>query len=233
LSNIKSESLVWLDNLAALGAQLQKTPSATHAQLADALNLKRPYVSLLLALQPILDPTAIEKVRLAASPKSGISSHSGTQAATISFTLSFNCAKALIPLGKTADPSKAVHSALDTILSQRLAPKHIAALVDELMNGKPAETFDPKAKRPKPLRKVQDKPGRHVSNNDDDYEGSATWALLNYLVEVGVKPTDLRGVYFELMDFQSRSKDKTTYLKELRVYLENMFEHYGVNIKIK
>ena len=82
MSNIKSESLVWLDNLAALEAQLQKTPSATHTQLADALNLKRPYVSLLLALQPILDPAAIEKVRLAAN--------SG-------FVLSFNCAKAHYP----------------------------------------------------------------------------------------------------------------------------------------
>jgi hypothetical protein len=104
--------------------------------------------------------------------------------------------------------------------------------VDEMISGKPAETFDPQAKRPKPLRKPQDKSGRHDTNNDN-YEGSAMYALLDYLVEVGVKPTDLRSVYFELMSFQSRSKNKATYLKELGVYVENLFKYYGVNLKIK
>jgi hypothetical protein len=215
LSNIKSESLVWLDNLAALEAQLQKIPSATHGQLADALNLKRPYVSLLLALQPILDPTAIEKVRSSANN---------------SFVLSFNAAKALLPLGKMANPSSAVQSALDVILSRRLAPKHIAALVDEMISGKSAETFDPKAKRPKPVRKTQDKLRQHAANNNDNYEGSATWALLDYLIKIGVKPSDLRAVYWEMIGFQSNPRNKNVDLKEFGVYVERLLKDYGVKV---
>ena len=104
MSNIKSESLVWLDNLAALEAQLQKTPSATHTQLADALNLKRPYVSLLLALQPILDPAAIEKVRSSANNALEQSSRIAQLEASqqMPFVLSFNGAKALIQPGNLA-----------------------------------------------------------------------------------------------------------------------------------
>jgi hypothetical protein len=232
LSNIKSESLVWLDNLAALEAQLQKTPSATHTQLADALNLKRPYVSLLLALQPILDPAAIEKVRSSANNALEQSSRIAQLEASqqMPFVLSFNGAKALIPLGKMANPSGAVHTALDIILTRRLAPKHIAALVDEMISGKSAETFDPKAKRPKPVRKTQDKPRQHAANNNDNYEGSATWALLDYLIKIGVKPSDLRAVYWEMIGFQSNPRNKNVDLKEFGVYVERLLKDYGVKV---
>ena len=222
MSNIKSESLVWLDNLAALEAQLQKTPSATHTQLADALNLKRPYVSLLLALKPILDPAAIEKVRLTAN--------SG-------FVLSFNGAKALIPLGKMADPSGAVHSALDIILSRRLATKYIAALVDWMVSGKPAETFDPKAKRPKPVRFV---PQKVSAINVSGPHGQA---LLDYLIERGLKSPAREDVFTKLYDFKLTSRlekerandsssgnGQATVMGEFKAYLKKLSMDYEVKL---
>jgi hypothetical protein len=215
LSNIKSESLVWLDNLAALEAQLQKTPSATHAELAETLNLKRPYVSLLLTLKPILDPAAVEKVRLA--------SNSG-------FVLSFNGAKALIPLGKLADPSGAVHTALDIILTRRLVTRHIEALVDGMISGKPAESFDSKAKqRPKRAQQVQDRPVHFVPMMKNFPKvGPHGQALLDFLSGLGLKSPDVEIVFAKLLTFEPCSPTGDPDQKEYAVYVKKLFVEYGV-----
>jgi hypothetical protein len=136
LSNIKPESLVWLDNLAAITAQLEKTP-ATHAELGNALNIDRTMVTKLSALKPCFDPVAIEKVRLA-------------EKGNPPYTLSYNSAKALAGLKKAkVGDLAAFHNALDVTLTLRLAPLKIKALVAWMAIGKPAAEFDPKAKPPK------------------------------------------------------------------------------------
>lgn len=217
LSNIKSESLVWLNNLAALEAQLQKTPSATHTQLADALNLKRPYVSVLLALQPVLNPAAIEKVRLAS---------------TSGFVLSFNGAKALIPLGTMANPSGAVHSALDIILTRRLATRHIEALVDGMINGKSTESFDSKAKqRPKRVQQVQGKPVHFVPEKNFPIKvGPHGQALLDYLSELGLKSPNVEIVYAKMQTFEPSSPNGDPDRKEFTAYVKKLFMDYGVKV---
>lgn len=87
MSNIKPESLQWLDNLVAITAQLEKTPDATHTELAATLNIDRTRVTKLLAIKPCFDPAAIEKVRLA-------------EKGNPPFILSYNSAKALSALQK-------------------------------------------------------------------------------------------------------------------------------------
>ena len=69
MPDFKSENLNWLDNLAALEAQLLKTPSWTNEQLGKTLNLSPSLIGYLRALKTCFDPAAIEKVRLAASPQ--------------------------------------------------------------------------------------------------------------------------------------------------------------------
>jgi hypothetical protein len=137
LSNIKPESLLWLDNLAAITAQLEKTPDATHAELGKALNIDRTMVTKLSAIKPCFDPSAIEKVRLAAK-------------GDLPFILSYNSAKALSALQKAKTGGLAAfHDALDMVLAQRLATQQIKALVAWIASGKPASEFDPNAKPPK------------------------------------------------------------------------------------
>lgn len=124
------KSLGWLDNLAALKTQLEKTPSANRASLAKALNLCETVVAYLSTLKPILDPAAIEKIRMAAK-----GDHP--------FNLSFKSAQILARLnGRAADLPGAVHDALDQILTRRLANRHIRALVNHIAKGKPAKDFD-------------------------------------------------------------------------------------------
>jgi hypothetical protein len=145
LSNINSESLEWLDNLAAITAQLEKTPDATHAELGKALNIDRGKVTVLLAIKPCLDPAAIEKVRQAGK-------------ANPPYLLSYTSAKALAGLGKAKvdDLPKTVHSALDVIFTHRLTTKQIKALVKWMISGKPAAEFDPR-KKVKELKVKEDK----------------------------------------------------------------------------
>jgi hypothetical protein len=134
LSNIKPESLLWLDNLAAINAQLEKTPDATHAELGKALNIERTMVTKLSAINTCYDPAAIEKVRLA-------------EKGNPSYTLSFNSAKALAGLKKTKARDLTVfHNALDITLFHRLKPLKIEALVAWIISGKPVSEFDPSAK---------------------------------------------------------------------------------------
>jgi len=153
LSNVKPESLVWLDNLAALTVELEKDPKTTHAGLAKALNLNRPYVSSLIAIKSILDPSAIEKVRQAAKGESP-------------YLLSYNSAKVLAGLGKTklADLPGLVHAALDVIFAQSLETRHIKALVDWIVSGKPASEFDPKYKP----KKTPVEPTESQDTEDED-----------------------------------------------------------------
>jgi hypothetical protein len=113
-------SLDWLDDIASLSAQLDKTPSATHAELAKALKLLRPYVSTLLALKPIFDPPTAEKVRQAAP----------------SYVLSFYSVKGLVGLnGKVSDYPKAGREAVDQILTHHLTASGIKGLIDQITGG--------------------------------------------------------------------------------------------------
>ncbi len=142
MPDFKPESLDWLDDLSALGAEQQKDPSAKTSKLADALDSHKSMISFLLAIQACLDPAAIENIRLASQR-------------TPSFTLSFNSARALSRLNKRVkaeDLSSQVHTALEVILARRLATKDIKKLVAWMVNGNPAETFDPKQKAVKPPR---------------------------------------------------------------------------------
>src|SRR5665213_1498108 len=143
LPNINSESLEWLDNLAAITNQLEKNPDATHAELGKALNIDRGKITVLLAIKACLDPVAIEKVRQAAQ-------------ANPPYTLSFNSARALAGLKKkkVSDFHGSVHAALDVIFAQRLETRHIKALVEWMLSGKPASEFDPKAKPPETTEEI-------------------------------------------------------------------------------
>jgi len=99
MSNVQSESLGWLDKLAALNAQLVKIPSANNSALARALNYPRPTVVSLMAFREIFDPAALDKIRQAARGDSA-------------YTLSFTSAEALIGLkGRVPAPPAAVHEA--------------------------------------------------------------------------------------------------------------------------
>ncbi len=112
----------WLDDLAAVTAQHDKTPSANQGVLAKALKLHRPYVSQLLVLQPIFDPPTVEKVRQA-SP---------------AYNLSYRRAKELLGLkGKVADFPKAGREMVDQILTRHLATNQIKDLVDEIVRENP------------------------------------------------------------------------------------------------
>jgi hypothetical protein len=143
LPNLKPESLSWLDNLAALEVQLEKTPSASHAELGKAIHLDRSMVTILSAIKPCFDPAAIEKVRLAAKGDSP-------------YLFSYNKAKAFSGLGKANRevPSNEFHTALDIALSRRLLPKKIEALVDWMLKGNSPETFNESetGKKDKPVR---------------------------------------------------------------------------------
>ncbi len=128
---IKQGSLKWLDDLAALTVQVEKTPEASKSELARTLNLHRQVVINLLILSPILDPETVEKIRQAALSDPP-------------YILSYNSAKALTGLkGKVPDLPRAVQEALDLILPRRLATKQIGALVEWMVSGKPVGDFDP------------------------------------------------------------------------------------------
>jgi hypothetical protein len=89
----RTETLDWLDKLAALKAQVEKTPDASYAKLAKAINDHKSNITFLMAIKACFDPAAIEKVKRAAP----------------SFILSFNSAKELSALnGKVADLSPIV-----------------------------------------------------------------------------------------------------------------------------
>ena len=79
MPNSNPETLAWLDTLAALTTQVEKTPNATHDQLAEALGIPRSTVTFYLAIKACFDEGAMEKVKKAAP----------------SFILSFNSARAL------------------------------------------------------------------------------------------------------------------------------------------
>ena len=110
-------SLDWLDDLAAISAQREKTPSASHAKLAKTLDLTRSYVSNLLAIKPIFDLSTVEKVRQAAP----------------AFIFSYYSAKVFAGLrGKAEDLAKVGQESLEQVLTHRLTPKQIEALVDHI-----------------------------------------------------------------------------------------------------
>jgi hypothetical protein len=137
MPEIKPGNLDWLDDLAALTAQVEKTPTAKRKELAKTLDLHPSMITFLKAIKPCFDPAAIERVRTA-------------EKANPTYTLSFTSAQALSGLnGKVSDLPGAIHAALDVILARQLATKDIKNLVPWIIEGNPAGSFDPSAKPPK------------------------------------------------------------------------------------
>jgi hypothetical protein len=129
-------NLGWLDKLAALMAEKEKTPNASHEELAKAIDVDRSWVSILLALKPILDPPTVAKIHQAAK-------------AEPSFTLSFKSAKLLTALkSKGAEYPKAGREALDQILAQRMGPSQIQAQVAKMAGGTPPKKAGLSVKTP-------------------------------------------------------------------------------------
>lgn len=118
----KKPSLDWLDDIAAITAQREKTPSGSHADWANSLKLNRGYVSQLLALQPIFDPPTVEKIRQAAP----------------SFVFSYSRVKELSRLkGKVEDFPNAGREVVEKTLAGHLTSVQIKDLVDKIIGVKP------------------------------------------------------------------------------------------------
>src|SRR5208282_6002982 len=117
----KAESRNWLDDLALVTAQQDKTPGTSQGELSRTLKLHRPYVTNLLALQPIFDPPTVAKVRQAAPD----------------YNLPFSGAKELLALkDKVEDFPKACRKALDEILAKRLSANQIKDLVKRIVSDR-------------------------------------------------------------------------------------------------
>lgn len=115
-------SLDWLDQLDKLTALRGKDSSISHADMANALKVHRPYVSQLLALQPIFDPITAAKVRKAAP----------------GYILSFNSAKELFGLkSKVEDFTKTAREVVEKILTDQLQTAQIKDLVDKIIANNP------------------------------------------------------------------------------------------------
>ena|GEM_PF-1290132 len=139
MAGLKPESLSWVDQMETLRAL---GPNASRADRKEALNVKESQITILNNLDDCFDPAAIEKVRQAAQ-------------ANPPYILSSNSARALVWLkkNKVADLHGSVHAALDVILAHRLDTRHIKALVDWILSGKPAAEFNPETKPTAPSSK--------------------------------------------------------------------------------
>jgi hypothetical protein len=127
MSNVKPESLTWLDKLSALEAELAKKPSAKNTELAKTLKVHKSMVTHLKTIKACFDQAAIDKVHLAVQ---GNPPH----------ILSFNSAMILTGLiDKATDLHGTVHAALDIALSKRLVKAKIEALVEK-QKGQANET---------------------------------------------------------------------------------------------
>ncbi len=131
MSEVNPKSLEWLDKLTNLRAQVKKTLSATHEELATALGENRTTITYLYALKDILDQASEDKIRQASKAKKP-------------FILSFSNAKILAGLnGKIDGLPGSAYPILDEILARRLPSRHIEALLGWVLDGNPASTFDP------------------------------------------------------------------------------------------
>jgi hypothetical protein len=133
MAGLKSESLIWLDQLETL-IQL---PSPKRSDIQKALNVQDSHITKLQAIKTCFDQKAKDKVRSAAQDNA--------------YIFSFNNAVALSKLIprqkgskgqeiKTADLST-FHTALDTALTRRLTTRQIKDLVDWIKDGNPADSF--------------------------------------------------------------------------------------------
>ena len=151
MAEFKSKSLDWLKKLDSLRAQ---PPGASRPDLQKALDKTNTQITELQAIDACLDPAAIEKIRLAAQDNPP-------------HILSYRNARALSGLkrAKLTDLSTAVHAALDFILTHRLDTTQIENLVEWMLKGNPAESFDPKAKPPKTVEETSETdPGANGNN---------------------------------------------------------------------
>src|SRR5665213_2381582 len=123
MSNIKPESLSWVDQLETLRTL---GPSASRADRKKALKVGHTQITHLISLEACFNQAAIAKVRQAAQ-------------ATPPYILSFTSARALSGLKKrkVSDLTGSVHASLDVIFAHRLKTKKIKALVKSLVKGNP------------------------------------------------------------------------------------------------
>jgi hypothetical protein len=192
MARYSTESLDWLDQLAAVGQMRKEDPHRTGASMAAQLKMSPAHASYLTSLNDCLDQAAIDKIRQAASPQSGSP-----------FLLSLKGARILPKLkGKVSDLPGAIHAALDVILASRLTTGQIKALVAWVISGKPASEFDPKAKpvsikAPPSANKALGQPG-HVAQADSSPESAQynhgpkkVSSAKDHAQEVNASPTDL------------------------------------------
>jgi len=138
----KPETRDWLKDLAAVSAQLKKKPQPLLAKIGKTLNLHRPTVSVLAAIEPIFDPPTVKKVLQAAS-----GNHP--------YTFSFSSAKELVRLnGRVEDYPKTGRELVEQILAEHLATGQINARVTQITGVQPAkkqaEGDEPNTTHPSP-----------------------------------------------------------------------------------
>jgi hypothetical protein len=119
-----------MDNLAALSAELNKDPDAKNAYLSDVLKISKSHVTFLTSIRECFDQKALARVRQAAQAKPP-------------YFLSFGNARALSGLKDKLDPPGAVREALEVVIPRDLPTRHIEGLVEWMLAGNPASTFDP------------------------------------------------------------------------------------------
>jgi hypothetical protein len=186
MGGLKSESLSWVDKLEKLRAQ---PPDASRAELKEALQSVNSHITDLQNIGDCLDLKAIEKVRLAAQGNLPSAPYALGQSNPVAqleasqqkpYILSFNSAKALAGLkGKVNDLPSAANAALDVTLARRLAPLKITALVEWVISGNPAETFNPSETRKKT------KTGKRITESQS--KAGTLPSDLKRIIEVAVK----------------------------------------------
>ncbi len=187
MADIENESLKWLDNLADLSNFLKKHPSATNSELALELGIHRGSVITLKALRPLLDPSAIHKIRQAAKREYPYTL----------YNLSFNRAECLAGLDrKVSDNPKLVHEVLDKVIARFMIPLQIKAFVNHVNSGKPIEDFNhtqikrktrsDKKSRIQSNGPVSEPKKKEVKDNQQDSPSDAVAGCLAILFIIGL-----------------------------------------------
>jgi hypothetical protein len=172
MSQIPSESLNWLEQIATIESMIKKAGAVQRPEIQKALNVGKSQVSDLLSIKDCFDKGARDRIRQAAL-------------ANPPFVLSFSSAVPLTRLkGQVENVPKAINEVLDVIFKHQLATKDIKALVAFVVSGKPAEEFDPEnigpevtpSPKPKatgsPTPKPATAPSSETIDQDQAEEGS-------------------------------------------------------------
>jgi hypothetical protein len=213
------KSLNWLNQLEDLNNLLQTNLSPTRKVLRDALRLGDSQITDLQNLKPCFDPLAIEKIRQVAL-------------ATPPFILSSRSALELASLkNKVPDLPKAVHDALDQVLPHRMGKRHIEALVEHMVSGKPAAEFDHtkvKYKKRKKVTEVAETNGKSFGQTMD----AAFQAIKGFFSSQNQNKTSVKP---RLSTKTSKDKSKSKAIKTSKSGLKGIavyvFKWFHQNIK--